>query len=158
MVKKLSPKYTSEDGREFNTEADAKKHEELITAKSLYDQARHAYARKLWETQKTADGEPFELGWRRYWRIVGLYMWPRLQEVSIYPHSCDLDDQDALTIIEEVDNGKGGRQFASHRISDLYCREENAKKALIAAQRERLDDLTREVVELIASVEKTEKR
>jgi len=52
-----------------------------------------------------------------------------------------------------TDNARG---FVRYRISDLYMHKENAKIALLAAQQERLSELTDVVAKLEESIQNDE--
>lgn len=155
MVKKVPAQFEASDGREFATEEEAKRHEALIEAKRAYDHHRTQYARVLWESQTTADGERFEMTMLRdYWYIHNsFYALPTLARVSFYIHHCDLDDGDEATIVHTDDSTNYGRI----RIKDLYYHERNARKALLEISRQRLSELTKQVDQLEGEVATTEK-
>ena len=67
---KPSPHFETSVGATFTDKERAASHEELITAKSDYETAKRIYSKLIWNTQKTADGQPFDLGsWHTY------YLW-----------------------------------------------------------------------------------
>lgn len=134
MVEKVTAKFRAADGREFESESDATAHEELRGLKAAYEEARQAYARKLWETQKTADGVPFRLDtFNKYYHIADYFGFPSWLPVSFYIWACDLDDEDEATVRQQPDSGREG--WETYKISELYYYKGNAERALLAAQR-----------------------
>jgi len=101
-IKKIEKKETfrTSDGDEFDDEASAEKHETLISAKAAYESARDRYARILWETQITADGQPFKFGlWRNYYFVSEFTDWPFIHSVEFMLSSTyALDEDDALEV------------------------------------------------------------
>ena len=78
MVEATPVKYKSSDGQEFETEEQAAYHEELIEAKGQYETARSVYGQRLFESQKTADGHPFQFSiLLDYWYVWNYGGFPR---------------------------------------------------------------------------------
>ena len=155
MVKAISVKYKSSDGQEFETEEQAQSHEELIEAKKQYETARSVYGQHLFESQKTADGHPFDLcAYRDYWYVGRFLSFPLLERVSFHRGNCGLNDRDETVIIQHQDDDRGCRQFTEYSIGDLYLYEKNAQVALLAAQKERLEELSKSVEELQHAVKR----
>jgi hypothetical protein len=149
MTAKAKTSWTTDDGREFDSEAEATAHAEFAAAKGAYDKAKHAYGRLLAGRQKTADGKPFELTMRDYWfvreRHNGL---PTLRRVSFYVWNVTVDERDDCVAVIDNAGADGGPRFAEYRIDQLYARESEAKKALLAAQLRFLDQARLDVERL----------
>lgn len=154
MVEATPVEFKSSDGRKFETEEQAQSHEELIEAKERYEAARSAYGQILHESQKTADGYPFQFSvLADYWYVYDFSDFPRLDKVSFYLGNCDLNDEDETIITQHHDDHRGNRHFTDYSIGDLYRYEKNAQVALLAAQKERLQELSKSVKQLEHVVE-----
>ncbi len=149
MVESTPVKYKSSDGQEFETEDEAQSHEKLIEAKERYEAARSAYGQILHESQKTADGCPFEFSiFADYWYIADSWKFPQLDKVSFFRGNCDLNDEDETVIIQHHDDYRGNRHFTNYSIGELYRYKKNAQVALLAAQKECLQELSKSVKQL----------
>ena len=129
MVEKLPQKFRTDDGKMFETEADAKKHEEFDSAKSDYEQARAIYATLLWESQKTADGHQFNLtAHYDYFTIIKTaYSPPRLRHVNFAFYNCEFNEADEMVILVDEDEQETRHRY---RISELYHDAKTAHAAL----------------------------
>lgn len=153
-VKKTKPVYETSDGREFDNESVAKRHDEFIKVKITYEEARKEWTRVLAESQTTADGHPFEFSMSRdYWFVT---RWsgrmPSLQKVSFFSWNCDVDDNEEGSLRQLEYNGGydgGSEKWVSYRISELYLRKANATEALIYAQEEHIADLKSQLAKTI---------
>jgi len=155
MITKQPIMFKTTDGLVFVDELEARKHEALIEAKDEYETARKRYAGFLFESQKTADNQAFQFGiFHTYWYIAEIFYFPSLISVQFHIRNCELDDNDHVVILRhETDNARG---FVRYRISDLYMHKENAEIALLAAQQERLSELTDVVAKLEESIQNDE--
>ena len=146
-IKTIVQKYETSDGRKFTDEAEAARHQALITAKDEYESARHKWVRALTATYKTADGQNFSLTKHGdYWRIANYFhdnALPTLERVSFWVWHCDINEADHAVIIE-----RKGEHTRHYRISELYASERNAKIALLAAQEKELQYMTEQVQKL----------
>ena len=139
MVREIAKKYRTSDGAEFDGKAEAVVHEELIECMEEYEAAKKRFARAVLKTQKTADGEPFDLTkTREYYRVREWPYFPELERIIIYPHSVVIDERDCGCVIDGKWEGSKWKT-TEYRISSLYYSEENALKALLAAQERELE-------------------
>lgn len=147
---KTETTYKTQDGREYANEKDALKHERLKELREKYDNAKHVYAKALWETQVTADGKPFDLAvWRNYYYVSpGYFGKPNLKEIHFYTWSMELDEDDILCIRYHEDT-TNGRQWTSYKINELYSSRVLAEYALVDALLEWLRERTEEITEYI---------
>lgn len=136
--------YRTKDGAKFASKEEAERHEKLIETKEAYEKARRDYATALFETQKTADGLPFELGaFNKYYYVSNVYWdWPGLQTVNFYYWSLDMDERDQA-IIRHRENGVA----TAYRINELYAYKRNAEIALVKAREKRLKQLVEDLEE-----------
>ena len=96
-VKQTKPTFQCSDGKEFPTQAEADRHEDLMVAKDEYETARRKFGIALAKTQKTADGKPFEFGiMRNYWYIRCWNSLPRLFVVDFYLWDFQFDERSAV--------------------------------------------------------------
>lgn len=154
-IQTVPSRYKTSDGREFGNETDAQRHELLIAAKRKYEDARHEYARALAESQRTADGQPFNLsGMHDYYYITdGYFSMPEIVRVDFWYWNCDINEADE-TVIVVLDSQKATRR--EYRISSLYYWKGNARKALLIAQEGRLAQITQDVEQLRQELTKGE--
>lgn len=151
-VKKVPQVFRTSDGAEFDNEEQATRHEDLLDRKHKFQIAFERLGDALAETQKTADGSLFEFGvCRDYYAIapswVGL---PRLRKIwfsYMGENRFEINEDDEVILIHQENQSR-----IEYRISELYRSEKEAKKALLAAQDERLEHLRQEVEELRAEV------
>ena len=134
--------YKTSDGREFTDEKLAQLHEELIKAEHDFNQARDFLARKLCETQFTADGFPFDFErWNYYSVMGGIFNKPHTQEISIRPWRVSFDRGDFLELSYE--DGKGERRRIDFK--NLYYKRENAEKRRKEMLAEYIEELKKEL-------------
>lgn len=140
--------YRASDGREFNNEEHAKRHERLISIRDEYTVARQAYARALAESFKTADGKDFRIDRWHYYRLTPWYGdLPQVQEIHLSGRDLDIpeNDPDEGSFLFKVNGPDGKRELRKVNISNLYCTLAAANKACVAAQRGRLEELREQV-------------
>jgi hypothetical protein len=150
-VKKSPQTFQTSDGFEYDTEEEAERHEAVATAKQNYEGARDAFCRVLAESQKTADGVPFEFGvFRDYWFILEWDGFPRLHKVCFLcmrNDNFELNEGSEISLVQE-ENGRR-RTF---KISDLYWNHKAAGRALLKVQAERLKEFGESMEKLQAEV------
>ena len=135
--------YKTSDGREFTDEKSAELHEELVEAEHNFNQARKILARKLCETQFTADGFPFDFSqWTYYSVMGGILNRPYIQEISINPWKLSFDCRDFLEISYEDEKSGASRKID---FKDLYYKKENAEKRKKELLAEYIEDLKKEL-------------
>jgi hypothetical protein len=138
LMKKVTT-FKTTDGKEFSDEISAKKHENLITLKQEYKQARLRYVNELARAEKTIDGVSFAGKYHTYWYIQEFMGMPHLVDFSFTnDREFDIHDYtDELVILQPRTDG--GRGYTESRISDLYYDRKAAEKALVLAQVEFLN-------------------
>ena len=143
-VKEVPTKYTTTDGREFNSKDEAERHDALITARDAYEFARHRFAECLARTQRTSDGHLFDFNGIRTYYYVSYNFWgmPALSEVPYMGRFWDFDDRDGF-----VFNYKDGDRWREYAIRDMYADKREAEKAVLEAQERRLQDYSEQVAE-----------
>lgn len=143
--------YVTSDGVKFSDQARAERHERLIVAQKAHEDALRNFSRALWETQLTADGQPFTVSSRTYYFITpGYFAMPTLREINFYGGlwSMEIDERDHLTIIYKADGLKErGERF---RIDDLYLSRTRAQLELADRLEVWLKEKQEEVADLIA--------
>lgn len=127
-VKKIPQVWETSDGEEWETEKEANARQKLLDAKANFDAAERAYGQVLAETQKTADGYPFEWGvFSDYWRPTA---WadgrPSIARISVVGRETSLSNGE-VSIVPYTENG----QRLTCKVSELFRRESNAKKDLV---------------------------
>lgn len=135
--------FKSEDGQEFLTEEEARKHDKVLKAQSDYRDAQLTYHRALLRSLKTADGAFFDFGlFNDYYYVDdwGMGSLPYLNKVHFHGWNFQLDEADEAGIT--MRDGTNHRWF---RISDLYVSKHEAQKALLKRQEEVLADLASQV-------------
>jgi hypothetical protein len=158
MAVKESPRtFRASDGREFSSKRDAERYEMLLQAKRVHDNAKAVLCRALAETQKTADGVPFEFGvFKDYYYIMEWDGFPHLRQVDfVCMHGADDFVLHADGTISLVDTRAEGRR-REHRISELYCARQAALKALIDVREKRLAELAADTKKMKAELKKDE--
>ena len=150
MAKQLPTRWETSDGRKFAEESDAEDHEDFIKAQRHYEEAQRTFARMVWASQKTADGEPFELSMRTYW-----YVWepfnsmPELRQVSFYVWHLSFDDDDHGSILSpREENGRQSEGYTRYKIKDLYRHEKNARAALREAAKKQLAHFSERIAKM----------
>lgn len=135
MAVKQEVKFKSSDGRAFNNEAEAKKHDALILARQEYKAALRKLNQCVAETTRTADGHLFEFGlWKTYYYVTpGFFSMPALAEVPYLGWNWELNEyNDSVEIILREGNDNRVREF---KINDLYLEKRKALTALVDAQK-----------------------
>jgi len=147
--------FKTEDGREFESEKAAKKHEALVVAKRDFEEAKATLGRILAENFATADGYKFEIGLRDYyWITPGYFTVPRLLKVDFWGTNWNWEEapKESTTLVllsyrddaGEVMDKSYGRRIS---IDELYAYKDEAEKALLVRQREWLEERLAEVKE-----------
>ena len=153
-MKKIEKKtlYETSDGREFESELQAAKHEKLILARREYESARREFATHLASSFKTADGHDFEFGlWTNYYHIFKpAKSIPGLVRVEFWGREWDIVDcrgeTDTLVLLSYVDGfGNANRQGVEYPINELYRYYENAEKALKKVQMKWLETMRAQI-------------
>lgn len=137
--------FRTSDGRSFESEAVADRHENLIAIRDDYQRARKIYARTLAETFRTADGYRFNFQIWHYYRVTPwFHRIPGVQEISIWAPDFDIDEHDPAEgdFVFELQGSDGKKERRRIKISDLYCSRAAADRACVEAQRERLAEMT----------------
>ena len=137
-VKKTKPKFETSDGREYEDQRDAKRHEELSHAKRAFESAQKAFGVALARTQVTADGKKFSFGWRDYYYVADCWSgMPSILSVQFYEHTFDFTDADdeLLLLITDPRTEKQHR----YKIGELYVDKCEAEKALAIAEDKRME-------------------
>lgn len=152
MARKKPELFVAEDGKEFESEEEADRHNLLIAADRAFQSARKQYDRVLAESQMTADGEPFRaVAAADYWYVKDVFCWPELHCVSFYLSNFALNEHGQIELLEY--HGRNHDLSVRHfRIADLYARDRNAKRALLKARTERLAELQEGVGKLEAEL------
>ena len=143
--------YVTSDGAKFPDQARAERHERLIVAEKAYEDAKRDYTRALWETQLTADGQPFTISTRTYYFITpGYFAMPTLREINFYAGiwSMQMDERDHLLIIYKPDGSK--ENVEHYRIDALYLSRTSAQIELADQLETWLKEKQAEVADLIA--------
>jgi hypothetical protein len=155
-IKKVPQKFETSDGRDFTDEKEAERHQQLIDARGQYQQGLTNLGQLLAERLKTADGKPFQVGILRNYYVIHEPMagLPYLRHVHFslaygQPFGLGHDD-DVYLIVREFDTNRTQREY---KVSDLYADNKEACKALLAAQEERLKEITEQVEQLRSQVE-----
>lgn len=152
MTIKKQTKFKTTDGREFDDEKEAQKHDELILAREQYDASLRRLNRLIAETTRTADGYLFEFGlWTSYHYVTpGYFQMPVLGEVHYIGWNWDLNEHDDS--VEIVTRGGNDNRRSEYKISNLYREKSKALAALVKAQQEWLAERQSEVEETAAKV------
>jgi hypothetical protein len=141
--------YETSDGREFEDKDEADRHEELITARREYDEARQKFNQALVKTQKTADDEPFDFGlFRTYFVITDSWAQiPSLKRVNFLGWNFEVaEHEDQVEIIQNEGDFTNERRYG-YPINRLYVSEKRAKIALGNALESWLEEQRRTVME-----------
>ena len=152
-IKAKPAQFVASDGKEFASQKEAEAHQELIESASKFDAARRRFYVAVAESQKTADGVPFDLNrWQDYYVLCRHgYCGPGLRRIMFgyttrIELSGDANDQVQLIVMEDANQGK----TASFFISDLYFEKEAAHAALAQAIREHIAEKQEELKKLEA--------
>ncbi len=128
QVKKVEAMFKTSDGEEFSDEKSAESHQKLIDVERQYDMAFRAYKQLLAETQKTADGFPFEFGvCRDYWYPTWWGERPRIIKISFIGREVVMHG-DTLYVVPYQEHGQTVKQV---QVSELYRTEKAAKIHLL---------------------------
>ena len=126
--------WKTSDGREFDSEEEADRHERLVKAADYYMDALLRYGQALAETQRTADGHPLELS-RTHYRV--------------HPRHCEVESVHVLggMSVEVRDDGEvffylpDWDHVTRFFPSSLYRDHKAAKEAAVDQLRARINDL-----------------
>jgi hypothetical protein len=135
-VEQIPASFRASDGSKFATEKEAKRHDERITAARDFEQARRTLAKAIAKSQKTADGELFDFGWRDYWFVTQTYKhMPTLFSVQFngwYDMKFQFDGERCRI----ADDSQRSDRISYYDIGDLYKHKKNAVAALKQKQAE----------------------
>lgn len=147
-VNEIPQKYRTSDGREFNTKSEAEQYDAILIARDEYKAAQRKLGLLLVQSQKTADGRPFEFGrWGDYYYINPYFNeWPTIETVSFWGWRFEFAERDGCVLISHERNGR----WESYRIDALYADKDAAERALLDAREARLAERAAEVAELRA--------
>ena len=154
MAIKQEIKFKSSDGKQFDNEAEATKHDALILAREEYKTALRKLNSLIAETTRTADGRLFEFGiWGTYYYVTpGFFSMPALAEVPYLGWNWDLNEyNDSVEIVLREGNDNRLNHF---KINDLYRDKRKALAALVDAQREWLREREAQITETAEKVTK----
>jgi|SRR6185369_2448213 len=148
-VKQVPAKYQASDGVEFDNEEEAKLHDELITARKEYDEARGKFSRAVAATQKTADGELFDFRGGEFWYVTDYYnQEPRLKRVYFLGWNFEVTEYgDRVEISQDETDGNNRQQRHSYPINKLYTTKRRASEALVGALESWANEVRRTVTE-----------
>lgn len=142
--------FETSDGEEFVDEADAKYHEELLSATSAFHDAARRLNLAMALTCKTADGAAFDVrSFCDYWFVSRYHGGgPAIGRVSFgYDTKFELEHWDgvrnsdaAIVVLFERPTSSGGLLRVKYRIRELYHDEKNAKAALLVALKEYIEE------------------
>lgn len=131
-VREIQKTFIAADGNEFNSKAQAERHQAKLDAVDAFNAAKLKLAHATVKAAITADGQLFD--WDRlmgrHWYIANQWGWPELHSVSLNGWYCQKFD------IE----------------SQLYQDEVAAKKALLAAREAKLAEYRLSIDQLTAEV------
>jgi hypothetical protein len=153
MAVKEQPKQYESHGKTFDTRKEAKRHDELVTAKQALEDAQDKYQRVLAESAVTADGVPFEFGvFHDYYHIVKPWgSMPHVDRLSYVAWGWSVRDSDLPDQVEIADRRDDGKSRYVP-IKELYADRDKAVAALLVAQREWLEERRREIEEFAEKV------
>lgn len=124
-VNKKPAAYETSDGAEFDSEVDAIKHQSLLDAKQAVTAAERTYGTLLAETQKTADGVPFNWNCRTYWIVGTRYGEPQMEMFEV-GSGCRSSIYDGVLHLKY-----GFNPEHSAEVGELYISKRNAINKLI---------------------------
>ena len=140
--------FTASDGLTFDDRDRAESHERLIEAKDVFEKAKKRYATVLWETQATADGERFDFDRWQYYAVREFCGVPHIVDVSVYRHSCELDDLDRGRLTQLAQESDGTVRRQTWRIDELFTTRRAAEHGLRLALLEHLSSVNKTLSEL----------
>lgn len=146
-IKPVPAKFKTSDGREFEDEVEAQRHDALINARAEYRTALHKLNRCIAETTRTADGYLFEFGlWTTYHYVTpGYNSMPQLNEVPYLGWNWELNERDdTVEIVTERDTDN---RRVTYQVNDLYRDKKKALAAMIEAQKTWLQEREAEINE-----------
>ncbi len=156
--------FETSDGEEFTDEADAKYHEELITAASAFQDAARRLNRAMALTCKTADGVAFDVrSFQDYWLVTRYHGGgPAICRVAFgYDTKFELEHWDgvrnsdaAIVVLLERPASSGGLQRVKYRIRELYHDEKNARAQLLVALNEYIEEQREAAAKLARELQK----
>jgi hypothetical protein len=140
--------YKSKDGKIFPTAAEAQRRNRLLDAEIALKFAVTEFSRALGSNALTADGQPFEILSRDYWRIARVHGGdlPRLVRVSIWPYWSSIEVDRERIVVREFDSGE--RAYRTYAIDELYADERAAKIAHLEACEKAASEMQLELARL----------
>lgn len=134
--------WKSADGQEFNSEAAAERHDQLVKAREEYEQARNRLFQLLVGQLKTRDGQTVGFGLRGcYYVVLFEYNNPVVAEVRLSWNRWDweLADDKLRVILDWSWPGSRESQRIHIPVADLWADRDKARLACLEAQRAILD-------------------
>lgn len=154
MAVKQETKFKSSDGREFESEVEAQRHDELIIAREEYNRALARMNQLIVKTTHTADGYLCELGiFRDYWYVTpGWHGVPDIRKVPYLGWNWHLNYHNDEVVIVHRESGRD--RTDEYAINTLYREKKNALAALVEAQKAWLQERQQEIEETAAKIAK----
>lgn len=145
-------KFKASDGREFDNEVEAQRHDDLIVARREYEEALSKMNGLIVKTTRTADGYLCELGiFIDYWYVShGWHGLPDLRKVPYLGWNWHLSYHNDEIVIVHRESGR--ERTDEYTIKDLYRNKKNALAALVEAQSRWLKERGEEVAETAKKV------
>ena len=142
---KQQTKFTADDGKEFDSEADALAYERITQAQLVVERASEKLNHALAESLKTGDGRPFQYGHSYY--VILTHLWAEdITRVYFAAHDCSINQDYAPRIIRTwYDKGYQSEEYA---LTNVFVSERKAKEQLLALRRERLQSVQESIDEL----------
>ena len=152
MVNKIEEKYQTRDGEEFSSIEDAQRHEAVLVAQDVFEDAQRNFAQVLLENTKTADGELVTIGGgaKLYCVQQGVYR-PSMFEVDLWWRFLGVDDYSDDPVIvyhHPVSGAHGDRGPRKYKISEMYAHRKNAVERFIELKREHIAWLENDIAKL----------
>ena len=151
MVTETKPQFETEDGQTFDTELKATQHEEVQRITAEYESARKHYDRMLLATQRTADGQPFDItNSRTFYYVQGIHS-PWVVEVDLsWWTDLSVDEKDCASIRTVTQNVHSpyDTEVKYYKIGDLYA----SRAAAVVACADRLSELAEQMQEHAAKL------
>lgn len=156
MAVRRETKFKSSDGREFDNETEAQRHDELIVAREQYEHALAKMNGLIVKTTRTADGYLCELGiFVDYWYVSpGWHGLPDLRKVPYLGWNWHLNYHNDQIVIVHRESGR--ERNDEYEIGSLYRNKKNALVALAESQKAWLEERRQEVAENVAKIARGE--
>lgn len=127
MTPERVTEFKSKDGKRFDTEKEATRHDEIREVEEEFRSAKSRWTSVIIGLQETADGQRVSARHHFYYRIRHGMGLPYIEDVSLWPHQCEVDEDDRGIVRWSTYDQHRGHVQHEVRLSELFYSKKAAR-------------------------------